>query len=511
MDTQLSNQSWSKKVYTEIYAHRKNSIKAYPYAMDKISGTPPFNLLSTELTVYSSLNIMFTTAAVATNLSALPIGTILDTYGPRVCGLISSSLLTIGSLLLAFARYIPFDAYIAGYLSLALAGPFIYIPSFHLSNTFPAHSGLILTMLTGAYDASTAVFMAFNLINEYTDGFSTQRFFLIYLLMPLFVLTTQVTIMPATSYKTVGELVLQTEAHIATEANQTVREVNHHQETITKIQSFLTFPNSTHRIMSSINRWTPVLPQDQNNHTPQTQTQTHKDPVQGTLHNLSARAQILSPYFILYTLFTALTTLRINYFLATIHHQYTSLLHSPTLANYITQTLTILLPIGGILAAPLTSIILNILPTPSITLILVIIGSTLCLMDTISSLPAAYITILLISIYRPFFYSASSDYAARVFGYRHFGTVYGLVIFVSGFVGFAQVGLDTLAWKEGGVEVVDWLFTGVTGFVGGLWVGITFLGVRRIVEGDLESAERERESLLVDPVAENQYGSTDYP
>lgn len=89
--------------------------------------------------------------------------------------------------------------------------------------------------------------------------------------------------------------------------------------------------------------------------------------------------------------------------------------------------------------------------------------------------------------------------------------MYGLVIFVSGFVGFAQVGLDTLAWKEGGVEVVDWLFTGVTGFVGGLWVGITFLGVRRIVEGDLESAERERESLLVDPVAENQYGSTDYP
>lgn len=42
-------------------------------------------------------------------------------------------------------------------------------------------------------------------------------------------------------------------------------------------------------------------------------------------------------------------------------------------------------------------------------------------------------------------------------------------------------------------------------------MGITFLGVRRIVEGDLESAERERESLLVDPVAENQYGSTDYP
>lgn len=449
---------------------------------------------------------MFTTAAIATNLSALPIGTILDTYGPRVCSIIGSCLLAIGSLLFALARYIPFDAYITGYTLLALAGPFIYISSFHLSNTFSARSGLILAMLTGAYDASSVVFVVFGFISEHTDGVvGTQCFFLVYLMIPLFILTTQVTIMPATSYKTVGELVLQAEAHMAAE---TVHEGSHHREIITKIQSLLTFPNSTHRITSSIGRHTHLLPQT---YTPQTK---RADPILGILHNLPARTQILSPYFILYALFTALTTLRLNYFLATIHHQYSSLLHSSALANHITQTFTILLPICGIITAPLTGIILDTLPTIPTTLILVIAGSILCLMNTIPSLPAAYTTTSLTTLYRPFFYSAICDLAARVFGFRNFGIVYGLVIFLSGVVGFAQVGLDVLTLKvfrgreENGVEVVNWLFTGVIGVVGVLWVSVIRWRRCAMERMDLESVE-EREPLLVDSVIENQYRSTD--
>lgn len=43
------------------------------------------------------LNMLFTIAAVATNLCALFVGTILDQYGPRVAGLIGSALLALGS------------------------------------------------------------------------------------------------------------------------------------------------------------------------------------------------------------------------------------------------------------------------------------------------------------------------------------------------------------------------------------------------------------------------------
>jgi hypothetical protein len=121
--------------------------------------------------------------------------------------------------------------------------------------------------------------------------------------------------------------------------------------------------------------------------------------------------------------------------------------------------------------------------------------------------------ISLVSIYRPFFYASISDYAARVFGFRDFGTVYGLVIFVSAVVGFAQVGLDMLTLEEfrgreeNGIVVVNWLFVGVIGVVGVLWVGVIWWRHCAIERRNLESVE-EREPFLVNQVTENQYGST---
>ena len=69
------------------------------------------------------LNLMFTIAAVSTNVAALPIGAILDRYGPRVCGIIGSVFLAIGAALFALAGSFPFDGFIPGYFFLALGGP----------------------------------------------------------------------------------------------------------------------------------------------------------------------------------------------------------------------------------------------------------------------------------------------------------------------------------------------------------------------------------------------------
>jgi len=55
------------------------------------------------------LNLMFTIAAVSTNVVALPVGWILDRFGPRVCGITGAASITIGALLFAFARQLPVD------------------------------------------------------------------------------------------------------------------------------------------------------------------------------------------------------------------------------------------------------------------------------------------------------------------------------------------------------------------------------------------------------------------
>ena len=110
------------------------------------------------------LNLMFTVAAVSTNVAALPIGTILDRYGPRVCGIIGSVFLFVGAMLFSFAKQMSGDGYTPAYFFLALGGPFVFISSFQLSNTFPQRSGLILALLTGAFDSSSALFLVFRLL-----------------------------------------------------------------------------------------------------------------------------------------------------------------------------------------------------------------------------------------------------------------------------------------------------------------------------------------------------------
>lgn len=54
------------------------------------------------------LNFMFTVAAVATNVCALLVGTILDQYGPRVAGVIGSVLFAMGSAGMGFSKSITF-------------------------------------------------------------------------------------------------------------------------------------------------------------------------------------------------------------------------------------------------------------------------------------------------------------------------------------------------------------------------------------------------------------------
>jgi hypothetical protein len=448
---------------------------------------------------------MFTIAAVATNVSALPVGTVLDTYGPRVCGIIGSICLTVGALLFGFAANLPFDAYIPGYFFLSLGGPFIFISSFQLSNTFPSRSGLILSMLTGAFDASSALFLVFRLTNERTNGsFTTHKFFMIYLIVPAFILAAQLLIMPATSYKTAGELVQQAEAYIAEEANDRADQRNtnrsegerqrndrrmHRQEVVTKIQDLLGDDvlgdsNTNAPVLDEPSQ--PILSQNdlQDRIVGKTPPRTTTGGVWGALHGRSALQQIATPWFVLITLFTVLQMLRINYFVASIRAQYDYLLN-PTLSKHLNSVFDILLPLGGLLSVPFIGTILDTLPTPIVLLILASTATLIGILGCIPhSLPAGYANIALFVIYRPFYYTAVSDYAARVFGFQTFGKVYGLIICLAGLGNFLQAGLDAMTFKLFGRNPVpvNMVLTVSTGVIGAALVGFVWWQARRMEE-----------------------------
>lgn len=432
------------------------------------------------------LNLMFTIAAVVTNVSALPVGTILDAYGPRVSSIIGSICLAIGAILFGTAKQLSFDGYIPGYLFLALGGPFIFIPSFHLSNTFPKRSGLILSMLTGAFDASSALFLLFRLLNERTDFVSLKNFFAVYLVVPVFIIAMQIFVMPATSYKTAGELAQQAEAQIADEAEDRM------DESLDPDESELQRKNRRLRRQSLVSHIQSLL--DDSRSVPSIDSPVQNIPIPanppaptgvwGVLHGHSALSQIRTPWFILITAFTVLMMLRINYFVATLRSQYTYLLN-PHLAKTLNTAFDVLLPIGGLVSVPFIGTFLDVFQTRTVLAILVLTATVIGVLGCIPHLTAAYGNIFLFVLYRPFYYTAVSDYAAKVFGFATFGKVYGLVICLAGIGNFAQAGLDALTlkvWKGDPVPVNI-----------GLTVLVASVGAGLVIFVSWKTREREKE------------------
>ena len=385
---------------------------------------------------------MFTTAAVATNVVALPVGTILDKYGPRVSGIIGSILLAIGAILFAFATQLPFDAYIPGYLFLALGGPFVFIPSFQLSNTFPQHSGLILALLTGAFDSSSAIFLVYRLIYSAShENFTPQEFFLIYLIVPIFIFLVQIFIMPAKSYKTVGELITHAEN------TTTEDEYNDYGTEDTAQRRQLQEVRRRHR-ESVVSEMTSLLGKSG---TKQQRVEEEKKKnisgVWGALHGRSALEQIKSPWFILITVFTVLQMTRINYFVATVRTQYEYMLDSYSQAELVNHVFDVALPAGGILSIPFIGLVLDNFSTTFVLALLVTVATLIGILGVLPYLWAAFANIALFVLYRPLYYTAVSDYAAKVFGFQTFGKVYGLIILTAGLLNLSQSGLDALTHK----------------------------------------------------------------
>lgn len=387
------------------------------------------------------LNLMFTVAAVSTNVCALPVGTILDRYGPRVAGIIGCVFLTLGAFSMAFAANLPFDGYIPGYLFLALGGPFVFISSFQLSNTFPKHSGLILALLTGAFDTSSAVFLVYRLIYQGTNGsFTIKKFFLVYLIVPALILLAQIFVMPAQSYKTVGELVKEaTDPALDTHDSDAEVESDVRREELRSARR-------AHR-ESVVSETRTLLGKSGDKQAQDEEQKAKQSGVWGALHGKTAFQQIMTPWFVLITLFTVVQMTRINYFVATIRTQYTELLHSHSAAVQVNEFFDVALPLGGVIAVPFIGLVLDHTSTPFVLGLLVTLATAIGVLGVIPEMWAAYANVCLFVVYRPLYYTAVSDYSAKVFGFATFGKVYGLIICLAGLFNFSQAGLDALTHK----------------------------------------------------------------
>ncbi|KAK5774093.1 hypothetical protein RI543_004627 [Arxiozyma heterogenica] len=130
---------------------------------------------------------------------------------------------------------------------------------------------------------------------------------------------------------------------------------------------------------------------------------------------------------------------RINYFIATIRSQETYLLNVINSAIEINKLFDCLLPIGGLIFIPFIGIILDNLTTLTILTILSVLS---VIIDMLGLIPNSFYSnllgIILLVVFRPFYYTVLSDYCSKVFGFKTFGTVYGLLMCLCGLFNLTQ-------------------------------------------------------------------------
>jgi multisubunit Na+/H+ antiporter MnhC subunit len=113
-------------------------------------------------------------------------------------------------------------------------------------------------------------------------------------------------------------------------------------------------------------------------------------------------------------------------------------------------------------------------------------------------------------VYRPFYYTAVSDYSAKVFGFQTFGKVYGLIICLAGLFNFLQSPLDALTHKafHNNPLPVNLILMGLAVLVGGALVTFVYLKSSHMQRELLEDeAEGARERLMPTANGNGGYGT----
>jgi MFS family permease len=354
------------------------------------------------------LNLFFILTSIMSNVSTLFAGAMLDRFGRHTCYIASSVFLAIGCILMGSAFAIPsFDGFIPANLFLGLGGTFLFVSSFQLANAFPKCPGTVVALITGAFDASAAVFLFYRTAYEASRrSFSPAQFFFGYLTVPALILIAELTFMPVQAYHSVRELEQKIER-----ANDGTLDVHDSDESISDDRELRRVRAiRTERRITLLAQMEGVFGNTAERQERAIVAAEHHaaSGVWGALHGVPFRKQIISPWFILLLLLTILQMLRMNYFIATIRAQYRYMLNSEDEARGINHFFDAALPTAGIVLSPFLGLLLDNVSVATmfavVTVFIIIIG----ILNSLPLLWAGYATVVAFVVFRPLYYSVMS-------------------------------------------------------------------------------------------------------
>lgn len=378
-----------------------------------------------------ALNQMFTWAAVGTNVSAFPIGLILDRYGPRVTSLIGSVLMFFGSLGLSLARSEGggwWDIYVPAYTVLATAGSFLLLSSFSLASLVPSKSGLIVSGMTGAFDASSGLFLVYRLVYQAVRRPSIVVFFRSYLVVPVLIFTVQMWYMPKRSTD---------EAKIVVAATDGEDHVGDETPGVTETTNLLEHTERTRMYDSS------------SSSAVKGEAATVEDPLDGVMHEASNTSALFSLWFLGPALVMIASLIRVNFFIATVHAQLIFFVGEADAVG-VMDMFDILLPVGGLLAIPLIGWILDTYTTATVYALTLGLSLVSGLLSFVPNKYGQIGHILTFVVLRPWIYSILPGTVTKLFGKNRFGAFYGLIMAVAGLVNLLAHPLEVLTYGRYG-------------------------------------------------------------
>jgi len=106
--------------------------------------------------------MIFVIASFCNFLGPLVLGIVLDSYGPRVCSVLSILLITIGSAMFAISDANSLPLFVPGMCLIAFGGPGTQNAIIHLSNLFPEWKATATSFIVGSFQLSFVVFLVFD-------------------------------------------------------------------------------------------------------------------------------------------------------------------------------------------------------------------------------------------------------------------------------------------------------------------------------------------------------------
>lgn len=108
------------------------------------------------------IQMIFVIASFCNFLGPLVLGIVLDSYGPRVCSVLSILLITIGSAMFAISDANSLPLFVPGMCLIAFGGPGTQNAIIHLSNLFPEWKATATSFIVGSFQLSFVVFLVFD-------------------------------------------------------------------------------------------------------------------------------------------------------------------------------------------------------------------------------------------------------------------------------------------------------------------------------------------------------------